>query len=134
MKLVVDANVLFSALLKDSITRKLISDRRLELFAPKFLLVEFLKYSKELQEKSKLSQENFFAISQQIISRIDFVADEQILIFFEAAKKLITDKKDAPYVACSLALNADLWSNDKQIINPRIKVWNTKQVYDKLYA
>ncbi len=41
MKLVVDANILFSALLRDSGTRKLLLDRRLSLFAPKFLLLEY---------------------------------------------------------------------------------------------
>lgn len=43
MKLVIDANILFAALFKDSLTAELILSDELQLIAPEFLLEEFAK-------------------------------------------------------------------------------------------
>lgn len=42
MRLVVDANVIFSSLIKDSITRKLILFEDLRLFTPEYFYIEKL--------------------------------------------------------------------------------------------
>lgn len=133
MRLVVDANILFSAILKDSLTRKLVCDETLELFAPKFLLIEFAKYSAELQKKSRLSTQNFLVIAERLIKRVRVVSDEEIMLFFDAAQYLVSDSKDAPYAACALAVNADVWSNDRHFANSRIKAWTTKQLLERFY-
>ncbi|MBU3906952.1 MAG: hypothetical protein KKA64_01745 [Nanoarchaeota archaeon] len=44
MKLVLDANVLFSALIKDDVTAKLFLDLSFHLYAPEFILEEFEKH------------------------------------------------------------------------------------------
>ena len=44
MKLVVDANVLFAALIKKSSTAELLISDKLQFFAPEFLFAEFSKY------------------------------------------------------------------------------------------
>ena len=44
--LVVDANILFAALIRRGGTAELLLDRRLRLFAPEFLLQEFAKHEK----------------------------------------------------------------------------------------
>jgi predicted nucleic acid-binding protein len=41
MRLIVDANILFSALIKDSSTAKILVDDRLKFYAPEFLFEEF---------------------------------------------------------------------------------------------
>lgn len=41
MRLVLDANILFAALIKDSLTAELIIKDELQLYAPEFLLDEF---------------------------------------------------------------------------------------------
>ncbi|MDP2717958.1 MAG: PIN domain-containing protein, partial [Candidatus Micrarchaeota archaeon] len=51
MKLVVDANVLFSALIKDGLTRRVWFSPELELLAPEHLLLEFEKYRAFLRKK-----------------------------------------------------------------------------------
>ena len=79
MLLVIDVNILFSALLKDSGTRMLILDRRLAIFAPKFLMVEYAKYSRELRQRSGLSKNDFGVLTKRLISRIRLVSDEEIL-------------------------------------------------------
>ena len=52
MDLVVDANILFAALIKEDITSELIFKLRLHLFAPEFILEEFEKYKEELKNKT----------------------------------------------------------------------------------
>ncbi len=44
MDLIVDANILFAALIKNSMTAKLMFVERLHLYAPEFLLDEFEKH------------------------------------------------------------------------------------------
>ncbi len=132
MKLVVDANILFSALLKDSGTRKLLLDRRLSLFAPKFLLLEYVKYSKGLRSRSKLREDDFASLSKMLLGRIRLISDEEIMLYYSAARSLVDDSKDAPYVACALAADADLWSNDRHLKGIRVKNWATKELMEKM--
>ena len=69
MNLVIDANILFSALLRDSGTRNMLLDRRLTLFAPRFLIIEYLKYSDELRKRSGIGKKEFSALSKKLIAR-----------------------------------------------------------------
>lgn len=132
MKLVIDANILFSALLKDSTTRNLILDMRLKLFAPRFLIIEYIKYSEELRKRSKLDKKNFAELSKKILKRIKLVSDKEILLYYTPAKSLITDNKDAPYIACALAIGTETWSNDRHFKNQRIRNWTTKELTEKM--
>ncbi|MBN2517440.1 MAG: hypothetical protein JXB14_01205 [Candidatus Altiarchaeota archaeon] len=52
MRLVVDANVIFSATIKDGLTRRLLLTGKSELFAPEFLSEEIMKYAEYIAEKS----------------------------------------------------------------------------------
>ncbi|HIH11137.1 TPA: hypothetical protein HA241_03030 [Candidatus Woesearchaeota archaeon] len=45
MEFIVDANILFAGLIKASTTAILLFDPNLKLYAPEFVLEEFMKYS-----------------------------------------------------------------------------------------
>jgi len=47
MDLIVDANVLFAALIKEGITEELFFVEQLHLYAPEFIFIEFEKYKEE---------------------------------------------------------------------------------------
>ena len=132
MRLAVDANVLFSAMLREGLTRRLYFDRRLLLYAPRFLLKEFGKYAAELQKRSRLPKKEFVELCRMLLSRIRWVPDEEILPFIPAARHLCTDEKDAPYLACALAAGADLWSRDRDLRQPRVKIWETSELAEWL--
>ena len=51
MDLIVDANVLFAALIKEGLTSDLLFVDDFHLYAPEFLLVEFTKYKEEILRK-----------------------------------------------------------------------------------
>ena len=56
MKFVIDANPLFSALIKDSFTVNIIVSEDVELFAPEFLFDEFLEHKEEILAKTKRTE------------------------------------------------------------------------------
>ena len=57
MDLVIDSNVLFAALLKDSGTSDILFTHKL--YAPEFIFEEFRKYKEYLKGKTKRNEENF---------------------------------------------------------------------------
>ena len=59
MRLVVDGNILFAALIKESLTAELLLSDKLTLFAPEFLFDEFAKYEQYILEKTKRSKTEF---------------------------------------------------------------------------
>ena len=52
MELVVDANILFSALINEGTTRELMLNDELVLFAPEYIIDEFLEHIIELERKT----------------------------------------------------------------------------------
>ena len=60
MKLVVDANILFAALIKESFTAELLLRDKLNFFAPEFLFDEFGKYENYILEKTKRSKKEYY--------------------------------------------------------------------------
>ena len=52
MQLVIDANIVFAALIKAGSTADLITSPKLELYSPPFLFEEFEKYSSYLLDKT----------------------------------------------------------------------------------
>ncbi|MFX1575487.1 MAG: PIN domain-containing protein [Promethearchaeota archaeon] len=62
MKLNVDANILFAALIKEGLTAELLLSDKLQLFTPEFLLTEFSKY-KDLIPKKHIVMMNNLSIS-----------------------------------------------------------------------
>jgi len=59
MKLIVDANILVSGLLKDGITRELLIYNDLELFTPEFIYKKFFNHIEELARKAKMDTKLF---------------------------------------------------------------------------
>ena len=131
MKLVVDANVLFSALIKEGITRELLLLKGLILYVPEFILEEFFKHIEELAEKMKI---NKIELSKKIdkllfLSGIKVVDRKEFENFFNYAEKISPDPNDSEYFALALRLNCPIWSNDKRLKEQKIiKIYSTMQL------
>jgi predicted nucleic acid-binding protein len=111
---VIDTNIIFSSLLKDSTARKIILSDAFNLFAPEFLFTEIKKYEKTILKKSGLRKENFdllLLLLQSHIAVIPFNEFSGYLTEAEAEMEGI-DKKDAPFIALALKLDIPIWSND----------------------
>ncbi len=135
MRATIDANTLFSALLKKGLTRKIWFGPEMNLYAPMFLLVEFQKYGNFLQKKFRGSDEEFKLLSQKLLSQIKFVSDQELKPFLPAAASLIKDSKDWLYLACALKEDTVIWSNDKGFKKQgRLKVFSTAEMKEETGA
>jgi len=116
--LVVDANVIVSALLKDGAARKaLLNDKAPHLFAPEFIKQEILKYAGEYSKKLKASEPEIMKIVGELFDacKIEIVPRSDYSEFIQEAMQICPDKKDAPYFALALKLNCPVWSQDKAL-------------------
>lgn len=134
MIIVVDSNVLFSALVKDSLTRKLIYELNVDLIFPEIVFEELRKYKEELVRKSKLSEEEFDKTFRLILKYIRIIPTEQIKHCRDEAWELIKNHspEDVMFLACVLAFEGSiLWSDDKKLKRQsRVGVFNTAEIMD----
>lgn len=129
MKLVVDANILFSALIKDSFTAKLFFKERLRLYTAEFIIDEFHKYEELILKKTKRSPEQFAEIMVVLQKVITVVPQEEYAPFMDEAKRISPDEKDVAYFALAMKLHCALWSNDKALKEQKtVKVYSTSEV------
>ena len=126
-RLVVDANRIFSALLKDGETRRAVLSAEATLFAPRFLRVEIERHKRGIVRRTRGQKEDIDVMLAILYRRIAWVSDEEITTHTAIAKAALgaVDGKDVPYLACALAIRADaIWSHDadfdEQALVPRI--------------
>lgn len=122
MRLIVDANIVFSAILNTNskIGDLLINSKPYFTFiAPDFLRNEIRKHYDKLTRISGLSPEQIQEAEFQIYKEITFISEEQIQKFnWLAAEKLVADidPKDTHYIAYSKQFRSKIWSGDKALI------------------
>jgi len=59
MKIVIDANMVIAALIKDSKAREVITSDEFDFISPDFILQEVTKYKYEIKKKSNLDDQGF---------------------------------------------------------------------------
>lgn len=131
MRLVVDANILVAALLKDATTREILLKDEIEFFAPESLAVEIKNLLKNprVRRRLKLKDKDLFALSSAILARITFFPEKSFAASIKRSIPLVTHIEDAPYIALSLALDLPLWSNDADLQKqPLVKVYATPEL------
>ena len=136
MKLVIDANILFAAALKESLTKHVLVSDEFTFFAPDFILLELKKYENELLEKTRRSEKDFNNALGVFNERIIFIPQTHFIDFLKLAKKISPDKKDVAYLALALKLGVPLWSNDKQLKEKqrKVTVYSTKDLLARIFS
>jgi len=134
MNIIIDANVLFSALIKDSITRKIILEYDGFFLFPSYVFIELEKHKEELLEKSKMNDGEFNKLLQIILKKVLVVPNQTLLPYKEKAFEIVKDidPDDVLFIACALAYpNSIIWSNDKELKKQDIiKVLNTEEIIE----
>lgn len=129
MKLIIDTNILISAIIKQGETLLLIVNPNLELITPAHSLSEIIKHKEEIYEKSKLDYENLNKLIEILFNYIKIINPTNYSTYLETAKSLIEDINDVPFLACALAFNCPIWSEDKHFKKQNlIKVYTTKEI------
>ena len=119
MILVIDANAVISALLKDSKARQIIVSDKFNLIAPEFLGEELYKHRKYIIEKARISDNEIRLLITLLLRHIRIIPKDEYKAKLSKAEEIMeNDVKDAPYVACYLALKCDgIWTNDAHYDN-----------------
>ena len=124
-RVVVDANIAFKALntsrgdLLAKLKPPLKQPRVLLFYSPKFLIVELFKHKERIIRASNVAEEEFSERLLRLVNLIEFVNEGVIPIgTWVEAHRICNhvDPKDTPYVALSLHLNAEFWTEDATLI------------------
>lgn len=136
MNIVIDSNILFSALIKDSTTRKIILDYDGFFLFPSYIFIEMEKHIDELLEKSKMNRADFDNLLHMVLKKVLVVPASVMKQYRDEALGIVKDIdiNDALFVACALAHQESMiWSDDKKLKNQsRIKILNTKEMIEYL--
>ena len=131
MDIVVDANILIAALIKNGLTRELLINTNLSLCTPSFVLEEIFNHIKIISTKAKITQKDLHFVLEKIIqeTHITLVKKEDITSFITQAEKISLDPDDIQYFATALKFNCAIWSNDKAMKNQTsIKIYSTTDI------
>ena len=140
MRLVVDANILVSELLRIK-GRALLADERLELFvaarAWEEAQHELRKRTALIAERGRLTE----ALTADVLAAGVALAEERTTVLGEAEyggfkkealARLPNDPDDWPTVALALALEADIWTQDKDFLGCGVATWTSATLRAKL--
>lgn len=124
-----DANILFSILVKDGFNAFIASNPQINLLVPDFIFQEFEEHKEEITSKTKRTTENFKDILDNLLNNIKVIPSEFYIEKSEEADIISPDKDDVMYFALALKLNCAIWSNDKKLKEQnKIKVYSTEDL------
>ena len=127
MKIIVDANIIFSGILKSNgkIGDLLINSAKFFSFiVPDFLRTEIYNHHDKLIKISNLTLKQILESEYQIYKSITFISEEQISMeSWKFADSLVSDidPKDAVYIAYTKQFKCKLWTGDKKLINGLVR-------------
>jgi predicted nucleic acid-binding protein len=130
MMLVIDSNIIFSAIISPrGTTSELIFTKDLTLFSALTLKKELFEHKNELLKKSGLNETDFELLNIILFSKITFLDEEELDSFILKAKTICPDPDDVAFFAVALKKGIPLWSNDSLLKNQDfVKVINTKEL------
>ena len=117
--LVVDTNIVFSAIVKPGKIRDILFKAPLKLYAPEELVEELEELEPRILRYTRLSREEALIVKRVIITSIlEIVPREE---YISTARKIYpllekVDPKDTPFAALAMHLDIPLWTGDKELL------------------
>lgn len=134
MIIIIDVNILLSALIKDSTTRSLILTSGQDFYFPEKSMQKIRKYKQYIKEKSGLSDLEFLKLFHTLMKFIKIIPDEELLEEWDNAKRIMEhiDPEDVTFIAAALSQEeAIIWSDDRHFEKQNaIITLKTKDVID----
>jgi len=130
MILVVDTNIIFAGILRDSTTRALLIDSPFILFAPETAVNEIRKHETPIIKRSGLTEAEFETLFTLITGNITIIEKDRYKQHIEEATKRIKDPGDIPFLALALSMSNDgIWTeNVKHYKGAKVRIWTTKEI------
>jgi predicted nucleic acid-binding protein len=122
VKIVVDANIVISTMLKtDGVVAELLlrSKQSPEFFVPEFVRTEISLHRSKLAKLTGASLDDLAVLEEVVLSGLTTVSAERIdAVHWERATAMVAniDPKDDHYVALALHLKCPLWTGDKKLL------------------
>jgi len=127
MNIIVDANIIFAALIQEGPNAELLFDSKLEVYTVDFFYIELINHKAEVFKKTRRGD---FAVFLEAINDIFTVIPSVVLWpHVKEALELCPDPDDIPYFAAALYLDCPIWSNDKKLKEQdKVKVDSTDEL------
>ena len=123
MKIVVDTNIVFSAILNSGskIGKILLQSKgHFQFYSCNYLRTEINGHRNRLLKLTKLSKDELAELESLVTHNITFI-DERLLpqVLLKQTETLLKsiDPKDTPFVALTKHLECNLWTGDMQLYN-----------------
>ncbi len=110
MQLVVDANILFAAIIKSGTNRAIMLLSGIDFYAPEFAIQEFKKHLPTLEKKTELPVHEINELFDNLLKacELSLIPFEDFKYKKEEAKKISPDVLDTSYFALALHLNCPI--------------------------
>lgn len=134
MNIVLDANIVISALMGSRANLTIITSHNHSFYTPSCIINEIKKYKVLICEKTGQTSEEFdesFDALLKFVKLLEYIEYED---FMDKARQAIShrDWKDADYLACALAVKADfIWTNDKDFVIQKLVAIKTTNEFIK---
>ena len=123
MRIVVDTNIVFSAILNSNgLIGELLfnSEEQFEFYSPEFIIDELAKYKTKLKALTNMSEKRIDVSINQVLKNIILISSEAIAdAFWKQAYELAADvdENDTPFLATAIGIEASIWTGDKKLMN-----------------
>lgn len=136
--LVVDVNVIFSALISHGDSSKVftknVEEKTFSFIAPEYILIEVGKHTTEIAQRSNLPLDEAQRDLDFITKNIFLIPEMEYVDKINEAKEILKEhRKDVPYLALALKFNCGIFSGDKvfkELCPDRVK--NPKEILEEL--
>lgn len=132
MKFVLDVNVILSALIRDSTTRKIVLESGLDFYFPEASLRKIEKYKNYIIRKSGLSELKYLLVLNALFTSIRVIQTKDVLNKWDQAKRIMEhiDQEDVAFIATALSLaDSTIWSDDSDFEKQnKVKVLKTGDI------
>lgn len=132
---VVDTNILLSALITDSKTRSLVLNLDPQLVAPEAIHREIEDYRGLIREKSGLKPDELDTLLTTLFKYIQLVPTEELEPYTDEAEDglIEVDQDDVVFLAAALAVDGSIWTDDTDLQQQdRVPVYTISEVVDKV--
>lgn len=134
--IVVDTNIILSALITDSKTRELVVNLEPQLVAPEVIHDEINNYRGLIKDKSGLNSRNLEKLLEKLFSYIQIVPTSDLEDYITEARFELEgiDQDDAVFLATALSVDGKIWSDDSDLQEQDlVDVYTTEEIVKQVY-